>query len=37
VTIVLEDDSDIARSFGSGGEGRYEVRTRVRVATRALE
>lgn len=37
ITIVLEDDSDIARSFGSGGEGRYEVRTRVRVATRALE
>jgi hypothetical protein len=37
ITIVLEDDSDIARSFPSGGEGRYEIRTRVRVATRALE
>lgn len=37
ITVVLEDDSDIARAFASGGEGRYEVRTRVRVATRALE
>jgi len=36
VTIVLEDDSDIARSFPSGGEGRFEIRTRLRVATRAL-
>ncbi|MCB9597255.1 MAG: hypothetical protein H6719_31310 [Sandaracinaceae bacterium] len=36
VTLVLEDDSDIASSFPSGGEGRYEVRTRMRVATRAL-
>ncbi len=36
VTIVLEDDSDIARSFRSSGEGRYEIRTRVRVATREL-
>jgi hypothetical protein len=36
VTIVLEDDSDIARAFPSGGEGRFEIRTRVRVATRAL-
>lgn len=36
VTLILEDDSDIARNFPSGGEGRYEVRTRVRVATRAL-
>lgn len=37
ITVVLEDDSDIARSFPAGGEGRYEIRTRVRVATRALE
>jgi hypothetical protein len=37
ITIVLEDDSDIARSFPGGGEGRYEIRTRLRVATRALE
>lgn len=36
VTLILEDGSDIARSFPAGGEGRYEVRTRVRVATRAL-
>lgn len=36
VTLILEDSSDIARSFPAGGEGRYEVRTRVRVATRAL-
>nr|MDQ3038175.1 hypothetical protein [Myxococcota bacterium] len=36
VTITLEDDSDIARSFRSGGEGRFDVRTRVRVATREL-
>ncbi|HJL15765.1 MAG TPA: hypothetical protein RMH99_08920 [Sandaracinaceae bacterium LLY-WYZ-13_1] len=36
VTLILEDDSDMARSFPSGGEGRYEVRTRMRVATRAL-
>lgn len=36
VTVVLEDESDIATSFPSGGEGRYEVRTRMRVATRAL-
>ncbi|WP_157069582.1 hypothetical protein [Sandaracinus amylolyticus] len=36
ITIVLEDDSDIAREFRSGGEGRFEIRTRVRVATRAL-
>ncbi|MFK7991817.1 MAG: hypothetical protein AB8I08_37715 [Sandaracinaceae bacterium] len=36
VTLILEDDSDMASSFPSGGEGRYEVRTRMRVATRAL-
>ena len=36
VTLVLEDDSDMASSVPSGGEGRYEVRTRMRVATRAL-
>jgi hypothetical protein len=37
LTIVLEDDSDIAQQFTQGGEGRYDVHTRVRVATRALE
>lgn len=36
VTLILDDDSDIAGNFPSGGEGRYEVRTRLRVATRAL-
>lgn len=36
VTLILEDDSDMASSFPSGGEGRYEVRTRMRVAARAL-
>ena len=36
VTLVMEDGSDIASSFPSGGEGSYEVRTRMRVATRAL-
>ncbi|MEC7525344.1 MAG: hypothetical protein VYE22_36005 [Myxococcota bacterium] len=36
VTLILEDGSDMARSFPSGGEGRYDVRTRMRVATRAL-
>ncbi len=36
VTLILEDSSDIASSFPSGGEGRYEVSTRMRVATRAL-
>lgn len=36
VTLILEDDSDMASSFPSGGEGRYEVHTRMRVAARAL-
>lgn len=36
VTLILEDGSDMARSFPTGGEGRYEVHTRMRVATRAL-
>lgn len=36
VTLIFEDDSDIASAFPAGGEGRYEVRTRMRVATRAL-
>ena len=37
VTIVLDDDSDIAEDFSDDGEGEYDVRTRVRVATRELE
>jgi hypothetical protein len=36
IGIVLEDDSDIARQFPHDGEGRYDVHTRVRVATRML-
>lgn len=36
VTIILEDDSNIARDFRSGGEGGFDVRTRLRVATREL-
>jgi len=36
VTLILEDSSDMASNFPSGGEGRYEVSTRMRVATRAL-
>lgn len=37
IEIVLEDDSDIAQHFAHDGEGRYDVHTRVRVATRALQ
>lgn len=36
VTLVLEDGSNMAQAFPSGGEGQFEVRTRMRVATRAL-
>lgn len=36
VEIVLEDGSNMVEQFQRGGEGRYEVRTRVRVATREL-
>ena len=37
VTVVLDDDSGIAEDFADDGEGEYDVRTRVRVATRELE
>ena len=37
VTVVLDDDSEIAEDFPDDGEGEYDVRTRVRVATRELE
>lgn len=37
ITIVLDDDSDIAEDFADDGEGEYDVRTRVRVATRDLD
>ncbi len=36
VTVVIDDDSDIAEDFDDDGEGEYDVRTRVRVATREL-
>jgi len=36
VTITLDDDSDIAEDFEDDGEGEYDVRMRVRVATRDL-
>ncbi len=34
VTLVLDGDADIAEDFADEGEGEYDVRTRVRVATR---
>lgn len=36
VEIVLDDDSSMVEAFRRGGEGRYDIRTRVRVATREL-
>ncbi len=36
IEIVLEDDSNMVQAFQQGGEGRYEIRTRVQVATREL-
>jgi hypothetical protein len=36
VVLILDDDSNIAEDFEGGGEGKFEVKTRVRVATRAL-
>jgi hypothetical protein len=36
IEIVLEDDSSMVQAFQQGGEGRYEIRTRVQVATREL-
>jgi hypothetical protein len=37
VTVTLDDDSDIAEDFADDGEGEYDVRVRIRVATRDLE
>jgi hypothetical protein len=37
VLIVLDDKSNMAKAFPRGGEGEYDVRTRVRVATRDLD
>ncbi|MCA9582369.1 MAG: hypothetical protein KC416_11285, partial [Myxococcales bacterium] len=33
VTLILDDDSDIAEDFPEDGEGQYDVRTRFRVTT----
>lgn len=37
ILVVLDDDSDIGEDFPDDEEGEYDVRTRVRVATRSLE
>lgn len=37
IVVVLDDGSDMASDFPSDGEGEYDVRTRVRVATRKLD
>jgi hypothetical protein len=37
VLVVLDDKSAMAEDFPDGEEGEYDVRTRVRVATRDLE
>jgi hypothetical protein len=36
LTLVLDDDSDLASDFPDDGEGKYDVRTRLRVKTHAL-
>lgn len=36
LTLVLDDSSDIATDFPDDGEGEYDVRVRLRVATREL-
>jgi len=36
VTVVLDDDSGIGEDFADDQEGEYDVRTRVRVATREI-
>lgn len=36
IIITLDDDSNLADDFADDGEGEYDVRTRVRVATREL-
>jgi hypothetical protein len=36
LTLVLDDDSSLADDFADDGEGEYDVRTRLRVKTRAL-
>jgi hypothetical protein len=36
LTLVLDDDSNLAKDFPDDGEGEYDVRTRLRVRTKAL-
>jgi hypothetical protein len=36
LTLVLDDSSDIAEDFPDDGEGEYDIRVRLRVATREL-
>ncbi len=36
LTLVLDDDSNLASDFPDDGEGRYDVRTKLRVKTRPL-
>ncbi len=36
IVITLDDESDVAEDFADDGEGEYDVRTRVRIATREL-
>lgn len=36
IVITLDDHSDVAEDFADDGEGEYDVRTRVRIATREL-
>jgi hypothetical protein len=36
ITIVLDDDSDMAEDFPEDGEGEYDLRTRVTAATYEL-
>lgn len=36
LTVVVDDDSDIAERYADGGEGEYDLRTRVRLSTQAL-
>lgn len=37
ITIVLDDDSDMAEDFPDDGEGEYDLRTRMSAATYELE
>jgi len=36
LTLILDDDSDLAREFPQDAQGEYDVRTKLRVRTREL-